>query len=111
MKYFKNLSVCFVLLIMMLPVISACSSDDDESVDWNSYILGTWRSYKGTLYYMGETVTVSIDKTGPYSSAYWEMTFKQNGDMKIGYWKPENYTTWKEENTYYYLKSIGLEEI
>lgn len=100
MKQIKTISL-WLLLAMLLPVVSSCSSDDDDSVDLKTYIVGTWRSHKGTVYYMGETNSVPIDKTGALYMAYWEMTFRANGTMTIAFWKPEEFTTWMEETATY----------
>lgn len=103
MKQIKN--VCFwVFMMMAVLVISSCGGDDSQPVDLNSYILGNWRSYRVTGFYQGETINMDVDKTGPLSMVYWEMNFKQNGIITMGYWKPEYYTTWGEENYQYSIK-------
>lgn len=97
MEQIKN--VCFwVFMMMMVSVISSCGGDDSQPVDLNSYILGDWRSYRATGYYQGEMINLDVDKTGAWSMAYWEMSFKQNGNMTMGYWEPETYTTWTWDN-------------
>ena len=104
----KILSV-FLLIGMMMPVWVSCSSDDEEEVDLNSYIVGTWHSYKVTYNYEdyeGETITQEVTKTGDFSSAYYEMIFKQDGTMTLFYWRLNNSGTssWEQAPGKYIIK-------
>lgn len=103
MKQIKTVSL-WLLLAMLLPVVSSCSSDDDDPVDLKTYIVGTWSSYKGTVYYLGQTTDVTVDKTGAMSVAYFEMTFRADGSMTIGFWDPEVAASWVEEPATYTVK-------
>lgn len=103
MKQLRIIGTCLILSVL-LSAISACSSDDDDPVDLNSYIVGTWRSYKGTVYYLGETSNVQIDKTGAMSMAYFEINFKKDGSLTFGYWDPVTPASWEEEPATYSIK-------
>ena len=103
MKQIKNLSI--FMLVALMATFASCSKDDDNAdFDLKSYIIGTWRSYKGTVYlqggaYSGQTVDVNIGKTGQYSDAYRECTFQEGGKIKIaGFKQDENgISHWFEE--------------
>lgn len=102
MKQIKNLSL-WMAFLMMLPLVSACGDDDEPNLD--SYILGTWHSYKAKAYYMGETISMPIDRTGAMSSVYWEMTFRKGGSMTLGYWISETFNTWGEVDCRYSINN------
>ncbi len=89
MKQLKNLSI-FMLVALMAATFASCSKDDDNAdFDLNSYIIGSWRSYKGTLSitggeYSGISQDVEISKTGQFSQSYFEFTFQDGGRVKLG---------------------------
>ena len=104
MKQLKNLSI-FMLVALMAATFASCSKDDDNAdFDLSRYIVGTWHSYKGTVYitggqYSGRTQDVEISKTGQYSQSYFEFTFQDGGRVKMGaFQKDDNgVMNWKEE--------------
>lgn len=108
MKQLKNLSI-FMLVALISATFASCSKDDDNAVfDLNSYIIGSWHSYKGTIYitggqYGGNSQDVEISKTGQLSQSYFEFTFQNAGRVKMGaYQKDDNgVMNWQEENGTY----------
>ena len=95
-----------LLVSLMIPFIVSCSSDDDENVEINSYIVGTWHSYKVTYNYEGEKITQEVTKTGDFSSAYYEIIFKQDGTMTLFYWRLNNSgaSSWEQAPGKYLIK-------
>ena len=96
MKQVKILSI-FMLVTMMATMFAGCSKDDDNSgniSNLNSYIIGTWRAYKCTIYaqggaYNGQSADINIGKTGQYSDFYFECTFQEGGRIKTGNFKKD----------------------
>ena len=108
MKQLKNLSI-FMLVALMAATFASCSKDDDNAdFDLNSYIVGTWHSYKATVYaqgsqYGGQSAEVEISKTGQYSQSYFEFTFQDGGRLRMGAFKKDDngVMNWYEENGTY----------
>lgn len=98
-----------MLVALMAAVFASCSKDDDNAeVDLNTYIIGSWRSYKGTVYvtggqYSGTSQDVEISKTGQLSQSYFEFTFQDGGRVRIGaFVRDENgVMNWEEEDGTY----------
>ena len=96
-----------MLVTMMATMFAGCSKDDDNSGDvsnLNSYIIGTWRTYKCTIYvqggeYNGQSADINISKTGQYSDFYRECTFQEAWQIKMaGFKQDENGASrWYEE--------------
>lgn len=84
----------------------SCSSDDDNDnySTLDSYIIGTWHSFKGTVYAEGQSKTFDIDKTGEFSSAYFEFDFRDSGTVYVRCWKQDTngLSQWIEEVCSYY---------
>lgn len=100
-----------ILLIMMMPMIAGCGSDDDSSnVTLASYIQGSWRSYYATAYSNGQTINVDIDKTGAYSSLYFEVDFKQGGTLLMRGWVTDSngISSWQEGTGTYVVKGESV---
>lgn len=110
MKQLKNLSI-FMLVALMATTFASCSKDDDNAdFDLNSYIVGTWHSYKATVYaqgsqYGGQSAEVEISKTGQYSQSYIELTFQDGGRLRMGAFKKDDngVMNWYEENGTYHV--------
>ena len=83
----------------------SCSSDDDE-VDIKNYIVGSWHSYKATVYYEGQSASVDVTKSGHYSDMYIEFTFNQNGTMVMSAWQTNTsgLKNWVQDNGRYSIK-------
>lgn len=87
MKKIKVMSM-FLLVAMMATVLVGCSKDDDDdNFDLNSYIIGSWHSFKGTVYvtggqYSGISQDVEISKTGQFSQSYVVLTFQDGGRVE-----------------------------
>ena len=111
MKQLKNLSI-FMLVALMAATFASCSKDDDNAdFDLNSYIVGTWHSYKATVYaqgsqYGGQSAEVEISKTGQYSQSYFEFTFQDGGRLRMGAFKKDDngILHWEEEQDSYVVK-------
>ena len=93
MKRVKVLSM-FLLVAMMATVLVGCSKDDDTPVDLKSYAIGSWHSYKATVFfldgkYAGESEEVTISKTGEYSEVYWELELYENGNGTLAYFQKD----------------------
>lgn len=110
MKQLKILSI-FMLVALMAATFASCSKDDDNAdFDLNSYIVGTWHSYKATVYaqgsqYGGQSAEVEISKTGQYSQSYFEFTFQDGGRLRMGAFKKDDngVMNWYEENGTYHV--------
>ncbi len=102
MKKILNL----LLVGLMIPFIVSCSSDDDENVDINNYIVGAWHSYKATVYYEGKSASVDITKSGQYSDMYIEISFNQDGTMVESAWQKNDsgLKNWVQEDARYTIK-------
>lgn len=104
MKLNKYLSM--MLVVMILPLMVACSSDDDDPVSLESYIVGTWHTFKATGFGNGQSVNIDITKTGEYSAAYEEGTFEKGNKVIIRSWVPDKngMTHWTETPCTYTIK-------
>lgn len=97
----------WMFILFMLPLMTACSSDDDDIFSIDSYIIGFWHSYKAIGYTeTSESATFDIDKTGPYSAAYWELTFSKDNKMKLCGWLQDDngISHWVEDLGTYSIK-------
>ena len=96
MKQIKYWSIKFI--VIMMPLLIACSSDDDP-ISLNSYIVGTWHSFKATGYGNGQSVNMDISKTGDYSAAYSELTFESGNKSVMRGWVTDKngLSHWKED--------------
>ena len=104
----KKILNVIVLIGLMMPLMVSCGSDDEE-VELNSYIVGTWHSYKAIYNYYnyeGEIITQEVTKTGDFSSAYYEMIFKKDGTMTLFYWRLNNSgaSSWEQAPGKYIIK-------
>lgn len=85
----------FMLMVMMATVFKGCSKDNDSSsFELRNYIIGTWHSYKATVYvqggaYSGKSAEATINKTGQYSEAYFEFAFQDTSRVKFGLFRQE----------------------
>lgn len=105
----KNLlHLLTVMIVAMLSVGSvSCGGDDvDETINVNSYIIGTWHSFKATGYAQGESVTLDISKNGEYSSAYLELVFNSDGTVIGSSWQQDSngVSRWISEKGNYAVK-------
>ena len=96
MKQIKYWSIKLIVIIM--PLLAACSSDDDP-ISLNSYIVGTWHSFKISGYGNGQSVNLEISKTGDYSAAYSEMTFESGNKAVMRGWVTDKngLSHWEED--------------
>jgi len=96
MKQIKYWSIKLIVIIM--PLLAACSSDDDP-ISLNSYIVGTWHSFKGSGYGNGQSADIEITKTGVYSAAYSEVTFESGNKAVMRGWLTDKYglSHWEQE--------------
>ncbi len=99
----NTLSILSLLIISIFAASLISCSDNDSPVDFESYLIGTWRTYKGVVYYDGEKFTTDITKTGEYSGSYMEFTFKQGGTGIGRIWQKDDNgaTRWIEEGINY----------
>ena len=91
-----------MLLIIMLPLFMLACSGDDDPVSIDSYLIGTWHTFKATVYGNGQNVDIEITKTGEYSASYSEVTFEKDGkaimrgwvtdEKGLSHWMEEQYT-------------------
>ena len=88
-----------ILLIMMMPMIAGCGSDDDGS-----------NVMLATAYSNGQTINVDIDKTGAYSSLYFEVDFKQGGTLLMRGWVTDSngISSWQEGTGTYVVKGENV---
>ena len=114
MKRIKVLSM-FLLVAMMATVLVGCSKDDDANFDLNSYIIGSWHSYKGSVFimggqYAGTSNTVTVEKTGQYSDWYYEIKFLDaNRATFSAYKQDENgVSNWEQEEITYSINGSAV---
>jgi hypothetical protein len=74
------------LVMIMMPLLMACCSSDDDPISLNSYIVGTWHSFKASGYGNGQSLNIEITKTGEYSAAYSEVTFESGNKAIMRAW-------------------------
>jgi len=82
------------ILATMIAVLSftACSSEDKDEIvsSPESYIIGTWRAFKGEAFYNGESKVLDIDKTGANSASYMEFKFEKGNKVTAWWWAQDN---------------------
>ena len=106
----KPLYSKLTILAMMIAALSftACGSDDDDEIvsSPDSYILGTWRAFKGEVFYDGESGVVDIDKTGANSASYMEFKFEKDNKLTAWWWVQDdnNLSHWTEGGGTYIVK-------
>ncbi len=98
----KRLSIFLTVLLATL-MFGACSSDNDDPVSIDTYLLGKWYSYKAVVTAQNQSVELDITKNGQYSVSYLEIVFKDDKTVSVsGYQTDENgLSKWvTEEGTY-----------
>lgn len=113
MKYYIN-----ILLILSLALLSStftgCTGDDNDSfeeVNLESYIVGSWHSYRATAYGNGEEINIDITKDNEYSSMYVEAIFRADGTATMYSWQPDknNISRWIAEEGVYTVNGNAVE--
>lgn len=108
MKKYKILNIMLFMTLSLL-LIMACGDDDEVDVinSPDSYIIGTWHSFKGEAFYNGQSTIVSIEKTGAYSSSYMEFKFDKGNKMTGWWWSQDQYNLshWTEGYGTYIIKN------
>ena len=84
------------MILLPLFLFTACG-DDDDSVAMESYIIGKWHSYKAVVSANNQSVDLDVSKTGQYSVFYYEMTFKNDNTVILGYYEVDKnqMSSWK----------------
>ena len=106
----KKLYSTLPILATMIAVLSftACGSEDKDEIvsSPDSYIIGTWRSFKGEVFYNGEKTVLDIDKTGANSGSYMEIKFENGNKVTAWWWAQDNnnISHWTEGNGTYLIK-------
>ena len=84
----------FFMVMALLGAVgfASCNGNDEDyaDVDLSTYILGSWHSYKLTVYGGGESVTADITKNNEYSVSYLEMNFLEDGKVITSGWLTNN---------------------
>ena len=96
-----------MLMAMMFPLVTSCGGDDDDEIlSLESYIIGTWHSYKAVVKANGNSQTVSINKTGENSTSYYECDVKSGGKAVFRAWVADanGILKWAEESCTYRIK-------
>ena len=106
MKRLLNYQGIILLLLISAMSFCACNDDDDKNVVLESYIIGSWHSFKAVIHYNGETETVNISKTGEYSAAYFEFDFKNDGTANVRLWSQDEHgmSHWVHGNARYIVR-------
>lgn len=82
-------------------VNTSCNSDDEQTsnVNLNSYIIGTWHSYRMTAYGNGQEMSVDITPNNEYSVSYAELMFDTHGNVTSSAWmtNPDGTSKWVSE--------------
>ena len=97
-----------IILLLLISAMSfcACNDDDDKNVVLESYIIGSWHSFKAVVHYNGEAETINISKTGEYSAAYFEFDFKNDGTAIFRGWTQDEHglSHWGQDNCRYVIR-------
>lgn len=106
MKKILNHTLAILLVIFGAVSLCSCGDDDDDDIVLESYIIGKWHSYKYVFHMNGESKTMDISKTGPYSSIYFEYDFKSDNTMIGGYWEQDEFhaSHWVHGNCIYSVR-------
>ena len=108
-NFFKLITLILAVVVNLCFVSCSSSGDGDGQGDisLDSYIIGSWHSFKGTVYANGQSQSVNITKTGEYSSAYYEIVFQNGGQAIFKGWQSDNngLTKWMEESCRYTIKN------
>lgn len=113
MKVFKNISL-ILLLVLLTSAFTGCTGNDDESfeeTDLKSYIVGSWHSYRATVYGNNEKIDIDITKDNEYSSVYVEAIFRADGTATLYSWQPDknNVSRWIAEEGVYTVSGNTVE--
>ena len=106
----KKLYSTLPILATIIAVLSftACGSNDEDEImsSPDSYIVGTWRSFKGEVFYNGEKTVLDIDKTGANSGSYMEIKFENGNKVTAWWWAQDNnnISHWTEGTGTYLIK-------
>jgi len=89
-------------LLLVALSFNACSSDDDEIINIDSYLKGKWYSYKAVVSAQDKSVDIAVTKTGQYSQFYYEMLFRDDNKVDFSFYKVDNYvSSWETETDSY----------
>ena len=92
-----------MLFLLVAISFNACSNDDDEVININSYLKGKWHTYKVVVSAQNQAVDIDVTKTGMYSQFYYEMVFRDGNKVDMSYYKVDDNTTsrWMTETNSY----------
>ena len=106
----KKLYSSLMILATMIAGLNftACGGEDEDEIvsSPENYIVGTWRAFKGEVFYNGERTAVDIDKTGANSSSYMEFKFENGNKITAWWWAQDNnnISHWTEGEGTYLIK-------
>ena len=109
-KRIKSLLVS-ILAVMMPIIFFSCGDEKTEEIvndiSLSDYIVGSWHSYQLVIYANQQSVTKEITKAGEYFFAYYDIAFKSDGSVVIGYWEVDSngLSRWKEGSGRYYVNN------
>jgi len=106
--------ISFIMLfVSTLTSVTSCGKDDDKedianNIPLSEYILGSWRTYQVAYYGTnGKSAFYDVDKTGAFSSVYFELNFAKDGSLTFAGWKPDSQgiNHWEEYKCTYTVKN------
>jgi len=101
-KQIPSIRVVFAVLLPAF-LLTACTESDDDSVDFNTFILGKWSVYKAVVPENNKNIDVAVDKEGNFSQLYYEVALKDGDEAEVSCYKEDgnNENRW-ETRTYHY---------
>ena len=109
-KRIKSLLVS-ILAVMMPIILLSCGDEKTEEIvneiSLSDYIVGSWHSYQLVVYANQQSITQEVTKAGEASFAYYDMAFKNDGSVVIGYWAVDSngLSRWKEADGRYFVNN------
>lgn len=102
----KKETILATIIVIISTLFMSCTKDSDEDVQIESYIKGTWHTYKVTYSFQDQSIDREVTKTNSFSSVYWELTFKDKGIVETSHYEEDSnkISRWKTDTNKYNIK-------